>query len=96
MNGDTEDEDDGRGAEPSANGQDANRPNVATDAIQNFVVPEGYIADFVPGWSKNRSIIFDYGIKATATATGKVVWFCLCSSMCQTKSSKGIGIAIKG
>lgn len=56
----------------------------------------GYVADFVPPWSKNRSIIFDCGVKATATSTGKCVWFCLCSSQCQNKSAKGVGIAIKG
>lgn len=71
------------------------RPN-ASEAIQNFVMPDGYAADFVPPWSKNRSIIFDCGIKATSTASGKCVWFCLCSIQCQLKSSKGVGIAIKG
>lgn len=66
-----------------------------SDAIQNFIMPEGYVADYVPNWTKNRSIIFDCGVKATHN-TGKTVWFCLCSAQCQNKSSKGLGIAIKG
>ena len=68
----------------------------ATEAIQNFVMPEGFVADYVPSWSKNRSIIFDCGVKATSAQSGKTIWFCLCSPQCQQKSAKGIGIAIKG
>lgn len=66
------------------------------EAIQKFVMPEGFVADYVPSWSKNRSIIFDFGVKATNTQTGKTVWFCLASPQCEMKSAKGVGIAIKG
>lgn len=67
-----------------------------SDAIRSFIMPEGFIADYVPNWTKNRSIIFDCGVKATQPSTGKTLWFCLCSTQCQIKSSKGVGIAIKG
>jgi hypothetical protein len=72
-----------------------NRP-VPREAVQKFVMPEGFVADYVPSWSKNRSIIFDYGVKATNTQTGKTIWFCLASPQCEMKSAKGVGIAIKG
>lgn len=66
------------------------------EAIQKFVMPDGFAADYVPSWSKNRSIIFDCGVKATSIQTGKTIWFCLASPQCELKSAKGVGIAIKG
>lgn len=95
MNLDIDDDMDEKGYSQHHDSYDAGRPN-ASEAIQNFVMPEGYTADYVPSWSKNRSIIFDCGVKATSTQTGKTIWFCLSSPQCQVKSSKGVGIAIKG
>lgn len=99
MNLDLDEDDDSEDGDKRAGGIpgnfEQNRANAA-EAIQNFVMPEGFVADFVPSWTKNRSIIFDCGVKATHSASSKTLWFCLCSAQCQVKSSKGVGIAIKG
>jgi len=92
---DGDSEDDGKGVNMMNSSFEDSRLSTA-DAIQNFIVPEGFVADYVPNWTKNRSVIFDCGVKATQPSTGKTLWFCLCSPQCQGKSSKGIGIAIKG
>lgn len=99
MNLDLDEDDDSEDEDKRTSGAqgnfEQNRANAA-EAIQNFAMPEGFVSDFVPSWTKNRSIIFDCGVKATHTASGKTLWFCLCSPQCQVKSSKGVGIAIKG
>lgn len=99
MNLDLDEDEDSEDDDKRVSGNQGNfetgRAN-ATEAIQNFIMPEGFVPDFVPSWTKNRSVIFDCGVKATHSATGKTLWFCLCSAQCQVKSSKGVGIAIKG
>jgi hypothetical protein len=72
------------------------QPKSVVDAMQSFTLPEGFVADFVPPPSKNRSIIFDFGVKVTHISSNRTIWLCLCSQTCQSKAAKGIGISIKG
>jgi hypothetical protein len=72
------------------------QPKSVVDAMRSFTLPEGFVADFVPPPSKNRSIIFDFGVKVTHISSNRTIWLCLCSQTCQSKAAKGIGISIKG